>query len=514
MTTQTAALPRISPAPGAGANNFVPACLILTGLFALLASQLRDDLLWLPAAFGLAAAILASPRVGLYALVVAMAVDSAPYDPLTRYLSGVFRAAPAGLTLTPVEIVAIGALLSWSLHSMANASWRFPDKAVAIPVSLLYMLLVMAWLHGAASGGDAITGLWEVRALLLVGPVLFLTVGVLERPEHLKQFSLVVVGSLALMSLELGWRYLKYIRPGEFDGPLETAFSHDGSVLIAAVMVMATAWVIWGPNRKQRLIALALALAVGAVLLASRRRAALIAGEAGLVFLLLTLFFTDRWRFIIVAVVGVVAISGYFAVFWESSNAFGQPVRAFQTVFQPEALSDRDQSSDEYRRVENFDVWTNIHSHPIQGIGFGKAYDKPVPLPDLSVLWPFWDYTPHNTILWLWMKAGFVTFVVFWLVIATGCSRAIEAARTTRDNLPRALAGCAFACFAVVIMFAYVDLGLVSPRIMILLGLALGISTLLSNDKLNPSQEAPAVSRGPVWMAPSRRRKYVASSLR
>ena len=505
MTAQTTVLQarRAVSAPRE-ATNIATGFVVVSVLFALVAAQMREDLLWIPAAMALAGAILTSPRIGLYCLVVGMAIDTAEFDPITKGFGGLFRAAP-GLIATPVELVAVGTLLSWSIHSTATGGLRLPTAGLLRPVLILYAMLLLGWVNGVARGADSIIGLWEVRALLMVLPVFILTVGLVQTPKQLRQLAMVALGALLLMSLELAWRYLTQIKPAEFEGGLETAFNHDGALLIGFAVVASAAWAIWGPNRKERLLALMVALAVGAVLLTSRRRAALIATEGGLVFLMLTLLYTDKRRFLTYLVVAVVVFTAYLGVFWNSDNALGQPARAFQTVFQKDSLDSRDQSSDDYRRIENFDSWQNIRRHPIDGIGFGTAYEKPIPLPNLGAFWPFWDYTPHNTILWLWMKAGIFAFIAFFYMVAMACSRAVEVARKARNSFEVVMAGTAMGAIAMLLMFAYVDLGLTSTRLMILFGLALGVIAVLHQVGEDPVADRTATE--PALHEPRVRRK-------
>jgi O-antigen ligase len=144
-------------------------------------------------------------------------------------------------------------------------------------------------------------------------------------------------------------------------------------------------------------------------------------------------------------------------------------------IGQEQQISERDRSSNEYREAEKTNVWWNIQAAPITGIGLGKPYAKPLYLIDLSNLWPFWDYIPHNTVLHLWMKAGIVSFMSFFYVVGTAVVLSMNILRQTRDHAVAAVATVLGAYVVMVVIFSYVDLGLTSPRVMIPFGIALGL---------------------------------------
>ena len=95
---------------------------------------------------------------------------------------------------------------------------------------------------------------------------------------------------------------------------------------------------------------------------------------------------------------------------------------AIKSVIAPGALSKEDESSDLYRRIENYDLVYTAHAKPLTGVGFGKPFYRPVPLPDISFD-VFYQYIPHNSILWIWLKTGYLGFVALLFVIAATLAR-------------------------------------------------------------------------------------------
>ena len=248
-----------------------------------------------------------------------------------------------------------------------------------------------------------------------------------------------VIPTLVLMTIEALWRYLTYVRSNPVSGPLEFAFGHETALLVGLLVVLSSAWVVWGPNRQQRLIALSLSVLAFVVLLTMRRRAGLMGAETGLLCIGLFLLLKEWRRFLLIAPVVVILSAAYLGVFWNNPNSMGEPARVLRTVFDPGQTNDRDRASDDYRRAEMLNVWWAIHTNPIEGAGFGTPYAKPMPMWDLSSFWPFWDYIPHNTILWLWLKGGIFALLSFWCVVGFALQRSAAAFRLTDDPV---ITGC------------------------------------------------------------------------
>jgi O-antigen ligase len=284
------------------------------------------------------------------------------------------------------------------------------------------------------------------------------------------------------------------VRPGDFEGAIEFAFSHENGVLIALLLVMGVSWALWGQDKKQRLIALGAAILASIVLLTIRRRAGLLLGEAGLLLIGMVLLVQNWRRFILLAPIFALGAGLYLNVYWNDPNSLGQPARVFRSVFQEEETSLRDQASDDYRTRERINVWWNIQARPLEGSGFGVAYDKPLPFPDLTDIWPFWPYIPHNTILWLWMKAGLLGFMLFWYVMGTGVTQTARIVRRTKDPWLLTVGVVTLTFFVMLAMFSYIDLGLTSPRLMLLFGAFLGLVTVLQRflrDEEDASDDIP-----------------------
>jgi O-antigen ligase len=430
--------------------------------------------LWPLAGLSMAGIIYLEPSLGLYMLCVVIGIDAAPLDPLTSPFGRLF-ASLAIVDVTPVEALALWTMLCAIVKGGLEGSLTFPPSFLMRGTGVFLFALLLGVLQGMNRGGDLTIALWEVRALVLAVPVMVATTILVRDHTELRRFGTVLAALLLLMTLETFWRYMIYVRSGAYKGALEFAFAHETSVFVGLLMVGSAAWALWGPNRKERLLAAFVGIVAVVVLITMRRRAGLIAGEAGLLAIGLFLLLKDRRRFMLVAPVVLVLSTVYLGAFWDNPNSLGQPARAFRTVFDSGASDSRDQSSDAYREAEKRNLWYNIRQEPLEGIGFGVPYAKPYQFPDLSAFWPFWAYIPHNTVLWLWMRAGILGFLSFWFLLGMAMSRMVQVCKASDDRLIIAAAGCVVAFLTMVVLFSFVDLGLTNPRLMIGFGIALGL---------------------------------------
>ncbi|HVD30214.1 MAG TPA: hypothetical protein VNE19_00700, partial [Methylomirabilota bacterium] len=119
-----------------------------------------------------------------------------------------------------------------------------------------------------------------------------------------------------------------------------------------------------------------------------------------------------------------------------------------------------------------------IHQDPVLGVGFGREFIMVATLADLS-WWPFWRFETHNNVLWMWLKTGAVGYAIFWFLMGSAISRAAYAARRLVDPALRTAGLFCLLSVVGVIVFAWVDLGLVSGRVTVFLGTVLGLVSVL-----------------------------------
>jgi O-antigen ligase len=423
---------------------------------------------WLLVSLVFAGLIALQPRLGFYALIGTVGIDGMPFDPLMAPMAPLFQPLP--VLATPLEL-----LVLWTLViGLVRGQWRLPNGYALAAAAGFIVLIIIAVERGVSRGSELSTALWEIRGILTVLPMMILVSSLQTSRREIQITSGVLVGTLVIMTGEYLWRYFSIVKSGDYGGPPETAYGHDGMVIVALLFVGAFCWCLWGPNTKHRLCALAVCVMAAALLLVSRRRAALVVAELGLLGVGLVLFLRSWKQFLLVTPLLAIVCAVYLLLFWNNPNSLGQPARAFRTVFQSQSVTERDKASDEYRRREKLNVWWTIQAQPLTGIGFGQPYPKPLPMPDLSSSWPFWATTPHNGILAIWLKAGVLALVAFWILIGSGLSQTVSIARQAKDPLLLTVSTCAAIYFVMLCAFSYVDIGLSSFRLMVLLGLFVG----------------------------------------
>ncbi|HEY7356188.1 MAG TPA: O-antigen ligase family protein [Ktedonobacterales bacterium] len=379
-----------------------------------------------------------------------------------------------GIPLNPFEIIILIVFLVWALRGRRDRRFHFERGLLFWPVVVFGAMLFVSLLWGAVQSGDNFTvGLWEIRALVF-GVLAYFLVGILfTHRRDLDTLIWVILIATLLLGIEDIIRY-EFFLPGHTVGDLD--YDHPDATLLACAIILSIAMLLLGSTRRQRLFVLfSLPIDVVAIMV-THRRAGFAALAIGLVFLALILFRVNRSLFLKVVPVTALLLSIYVAAEWNcnSPSSLCQPARAISSQFNPDP---RDAASDQYRDTERFDLIVNIQAHSMTGLGFGQPYIFYQPLPNES-FWPFWHYTPHDEILWVWAKMGILGFFAFWWLIASALYRSgrlTQALNAAGDNKARALLAAAACLIVMQVSISYVDLGLTDDRSMLMLWTMFGI---------------------------------------
>ncbi len=379
-----------------------------------------------------------------------------------------------GIPLNPFEIILLIVLMVWALRGRRDRRFHFERGLLFWPVVAFGPMLFVSLLWGAAQSGDNFTvGLWEIRALVF-GVLAYFLVGILfTHRRDLDTLTWVILIATLLLGIEDIIRY-EFFLPGHSVGDLD--YDHPDATLLACAIILSIAMLLLGSTRRQRLFVLC-SLPVDVVaIMVTHRRAGFAALAIGLVFLALILLRVNRALFFKVVPVTALLLSIYVAAEWNcnSPSSLCQPARAISSQFNPDP---RDAASDDYRATERYDLIVNIQTHPFTGLGFGQPYIFYQPLPNES-FWPFWHYTPHDEILWVWAKMGILGFFAFWWLIASALYRSgrlTQALHAARDDKARALLAAAACLIVMQVSISYVDLGLTDDRSMLMLWVMFGV---------------------------------------
>jgi O-antigen ligase len=210
-----------------------------------------------------------------------------------------------------------------------------------------------------------------------------------------------------------------------------------------------------------------------------------------LIALALMGFMLFRYRpqvFWTVAPVAVVIGCIYIAAYWNSQGALGLPVRAIKSIVSSSAVDLRDQQSDQYRVLENINVLYTIKQAPLTGVGFGQKFDILVPMPDIS-FFEWWQYLSHNSVLYIWMKAGVLGFMALLFMVGWSIVVGADIVQRLPGGDMSAFALTATLYIVMHFVFAYVDISW-DARSMLLIGTMLGMLSVIERLAARPRLSA------------------------
>ncbi len=395
-------------------------------------------------------------------------------------------------TMTPVGLYAIALSIRLALErSPERLSVQRPLPALAY---LVPPVIAFGFAWGAISGGQFNFAYHEARGLL-VGGAVFMAVRTMRPFEAASLRNLTIVSTTALSVVVL-LRYF-FVTRNRFYGDL--AFAHE-SVLFLGIGMAVGAVGFFGARTpaKRTLYALFELLLLAAMISTGRRAGTLVLIMTAIMVIILLL--PKRPALVTIAtVLGGIVFSLYLVAYWNTqSGAIGQPARAIRSQFQP---SQRDYNSDLYRRAETYNVVQTIRSSPVLGIGLGRPFTQYQPL-WVSRDWLLQFYTPHDNLLWFWLKFGLPGVAVFgglWAIALGMVSRACRNWRASEVPAYPAVLGASLLAFA---QFMQVDV-VAQERAMIPFAIVMALALSLP-ERLIEAGRAP-VAVAPVVLDPVRR---------
>jgi hypothetical protein len=397
--------------------------------------------------------------------------------PFTKNLSSpesIFYIADQ-ISISPLE-VSIGVGLVSTVYRNVAATGRLVRRGpLNWPFALFTVFVFVGVMVGLGTGGDTRVALFEVRPLLYLPAMYVVIFNVCRSTTDYLRLLFAGIGAIFLQSL-LSLNYYFDLDAGA-RSQLEALTEHGAAVSMNLMFVALFSVLLLGHFSGRAKLVLAVAsVPVVWVYVISQRRAGFVTLVAGAMVLLVVLFWHRRRTFIKVVPLLIVFGLGYLGAFWNSESAAGFPALAVKSVVAPDQLGEKDASSDLYREIEKFDLSVTIRAAPVQGIGFGQPFLRPIPLPDISGF-EFNAYIPHNSLLWVWTKVGFFGFVtllyVFGLSIALGAGRLRRGSRSA----PELLVGtCATGFLAMFMIFLYVEIAW-EPRNVFLLAWSVAVCT-------------------------------------
>ena len=397
------------------------------------------------------------------------------------------------ISASPAELVMLGALLAWFRAQRQDRTLR-PSGPLLKAYGVYLAVLLLAEIHGLAAHGDFNISLWELRPQVY-GFVCFLLAASLIRDER----QLRILGAVFVLSaaakVAVGYnRYFVTLR-GDL-GSAEAILAHEDSYFLSLLVVAAAVALIWYGRRRVVLALLVMAPLASLVMLENRRRVGVLALGAALVLVAVLGFWFERqmrWKVAVVALALGLTYAAFLSVYWNKEyGVAAQLVRPVHSLFEPDQ---RDFSSNLYRENEDADLTFTYRQNRLIGIGMGLPMAVVFPLADISQQYPFWQYIPHNTVLWIPMRTGVLGMMAFWGMIGMALLQGMRAMRSVTSPFLRATVAFALAGIIAELVVGYGDLQLENYRNMIFTGTAIGL--------INAAERVRALStaRKPVWAA-------------
>ncbi|MCB9420724.1 MAG: O-antigen ligase family protein [Ardenticatenaceae bacterium] len=421
-------------------------------------------------------AIFYEPRYGLYLLVFLTLVGDSgvmPWFPFVKNFSSreSLLYLHDSIIISPLDTYLIFTLISWLGRGMVQRKYSFFAGSLFWPAIAFLTFVVIGLLYGLGTGGSVNIALWESRPLFYLILMLILTSNLLEKREH---YSWLIWSAMLSIAIEAIHGLYIFITEANFDfSKFDQSFDHTASIHFNTFIVFVVAAWVFRASISKRITLTALLPFVGLTYMAMQRRAAFLTLAIALILVSIFLLKESRIAFsLIVPPLAAFALV-YIIVFWNSSGALGLPARAIKSVVAEDQADASDQSSNLYRVLENANISFTIHTSPIFGVGFGQKFYVVYPMPDIS-FFEWWEYFPHNSIMWIWLKMGFGGFGAMIFLVGYAIMTGVRAAWRMPGRDLSAIALTATLYVLMHFTFAYADISW-DAQSMLYVGTMMGI---------------------------------------
>ncbi len=386
-----------------------------------------------------AVAILLQPRSGVSLILFFALAGDARLLPWYPFAKG-FSARESlfflhdGLIISPLELYIALTAFGWWVRRKQQGDRGLYTGKLFWPALAFAAFLVFGLGYGVATGGDARIALWEARGVFYLVPLLLLASNLVEEPVHVTRLLSAALAAVFIKGVLASLYYLVDLE-SDLNGMYSIA-EHGAAIHLNTLLVASGAvWLYRSSLLKRTLLPLSIPF-VGLGYIAMQRRAAFVTLAIAVALVIAVLFKEQRRLFWRVAPAVLLLGACYLAVCWNSQGTLAVPAQAIKSVYAVQLASARDQRSNNYRVLEDRNINYTIHQHPFAGIGFGHKFSMVVAMPDISRFFEWWEYITHNSIMWIWMKAGLGGFFSLLCLIGlavTGGARALD--RLRRDDL-------------------------------------------------------------------------------
>ncbi|MEM8856930.1 MAG: O-antigen ligase family protein [Chloroflexota bacterium] len=427
------------------------------------------------------AAIFYEPRYGLYAIMFFGMVGDivvSSYLPFDKNLSSVESIffLHDSAAISPVEIMFGLTTVSWILRLIMRRELnKIKYGGIFWALTAFLSFMTISLVYGVLRRGDIFIAQFEYRPFIYLFVLYVLTRNLIESPKQINILFWCVMSALFIEGI---LAYV-FVVTQVFEVRDELT-EHSASIHYNTMYIMWFAsWVVRNGSWYKRFFLLALFPPVIYSFIKSDRRSAMLAVIIAAGLCCLYLIQERNLLFKILVPTGIVFGLAYLGLFWNSTSSLAKPVQAIKSVVAPGEISEKDQSSNYYRFLENANTHFTISQVPLFGVGLGNKFLRIVEMTDIS-FFIFWEYITHNSVLWIWMQAGLFGFLSMIYFIGLGIMKGARVAW----NLPSSeIKVFAMVCATYLVMhfiYAYVDISWTSQS-MLYVGVALGLIAIFED---------------------------------
>lgn len=376
----------------------------------------------------------------------------------------------SGLYASPFELLLVLVVATWMIRGFASRTLRLPTSAMGVSVAAFAGVVAIGFARGLSGGGSPQVALLELR------PWLYMTIAFVAASQLIssRKQLMAVLGAMVVGISIKGIQGVITIVTHFTSRPPQAILAHEESFFFGLYMaVVAALWLVPVKGRLRNFMSLLLPCVLVADIANERRTAWAIAAVAlAAVFAISFFAFPERRKTVVwLGVVGLVLAGIYWAGFSNDPGLLGQPARAVLSQLAPTA---RDQSSNQYRVVENVNLGIGIRTFMPFGMGFGHPIPQAVPNVDISNVDSFISYLPHNTVLYVWLRLGILGITAFWMMIGLALMSAVNSLRARPNTTTLLISVTLIVALLAYIVQGFYDMGLYWFRIAVVVGCLMG----------------------------------------
>lgn len=436
-----------------------------------------------------------APAVLLGGAVLVEQGQQIPHIPITSSIPLFQGIGPGHLEGADILILIVAVI-----YLQKGRQWGtrlIPHTHVSLAIRAILGCVLLAIVVGQAHHGDLRVALMEARPWVYLAATYFLTSAYIRDHRAIRAVLWALVGTVGFKAVQgiYVWLASRHLSPEP-----QAIISHEASYFFVIFLILVLAlWLLDARGKLRTWATWLLPLVMFAMFVNHRRAVWEMLGGAVLCFVVIAYTALPIRRRLLgkATVLLLVASAVYFPVMWNSNSSLAGAARAVKSQVKPSA---RDASSDSYRLQEDANLELNIKQGAPIGKGFGVKIDYALPIIDLSSIDAVIAYVPHNDVLDVLMRMGFLGGVAVWFLIGSGIISGSRLARVP----DRELAAIGFVVAPALVAYALigsVDVGFYWYRIAIITGTLLGLTE--AAHRLARTPESAGLG-GLPWRVPGR----------